>query len=55
MATGTLVQVTGPVVDIAFEPGNLPSILNAIEIPLRGGGDPLVVEVAQHLGNNLVR
>jgi F-type H+-transporting ATPase subunit beta len=55
MATGKLVQVTGPVVDIAFEPGNLPSILNAIEIPLRGGGDPLVVEVAQHLGNNLVR
>ncbi len=55
MATGKLVQVTGPVVDIAFEPGNLPAILNAIEIPLRGGGDPLVVEVAQHLGNDLVR
>ena len=55
MATGKLVQVTGPVVDIAFDSGNLPAILNAIEIPLRGGGDPLVVEVAQHLGNNLVR
>jgi len=55
MATGKLVQVTGPVVDIAFEPGTLPAILNAIEIPLRGGGDPLVVEVAQHLGNDLVR
>jgi F-type H+/Na+-transporting ATPase subunit beta len=55
MANGKIVQVQGPVVDLVFEPGNLPAILNAINIPLRSGGDPLVVEVAQHLGNDMVR
>jgi len=55
MATGKIVQVQGPVVDVEFEPGQLPTILNAIEIPVRSGGDPLVVEVAQHLGNDVVR
>jgi F-type H+-transporting ATPase subunit beta len=55
MATGKIVQIQGPVVDVQFEPGQLPPILNAIEIPLRAGGDPLTVEVAQHLGNDVVR
>ena len=55
MANGKIVQVQGPVVDLAFEPGKLPAILNAVNIPLRGGGDPMVVEVAQHLGNDVVR
>jgi F-type H+/Na+-transporting ATPase subunit beta len=53
MATGKLVQIQGPVVDVEFEPGQLPPILNAISIP-RDGSD-LIVEVAQHLGNDVVR
>jgi F-type H+-transporting ATPase subunit beta len=86
MAAGKIVQVQGPVVDIEFEPGQLPPILNAIRIPrdgtagapvasagaastngataTNGTGDEgvnladvndLVVEVAQHLGNDVVR
>ena len=54
MATGKIVQIQGPVVDIAFEPGQLPNILNAVRIPI-AGQDDLVVEVAQHLGNDVVR
>ena len=54
MATGKIVQVQGPVVDLAFEPGQLPSILNAVRIPIPGGDD-LIVEVSQHLGNDVVR
>ncbi|MCX6365663.1 MAG: F0F1 ATP synthase subunit beta [Armatimonadetes bacterium] len=54
MATGKIVQVQGPVVDLAFEPGQLPAILNAIRIPIKGTDD-LIVEVAQHLGNDVVR
>jgi F-type H+/Na+-transporting ATPase subunit beta len=53
-ATGRVIQITGPVVDIEFPAGQLPAIFNAVEIP-REGGDPLVVEVQQHLGNNWVR
>jgi F-type H+-transporting ATPase subunit beta len=53
-ATGRVIQITGPVVDIQFPAGKLPAILNAVEI-LREGGDPLVCEVQQHLGNNWVR
>src|SRR5262245_64324974 len=53
-ATGRVIQITGPVVDIEFPPGQLPAILNAVEI-LREGADPLVCEVQQHLGNNWVR
>jgi F-type H+-transporting ATPase subunit beta len=51
---GHVIQITGPVVDIEFPAGQLPSILNAVEID-REGQDPLVCEVAQHLGNNWVR
>lgn len=51
---GRIVQVTGPVVDVAFPKGDLPDIYNALEIPL-GGDSRLVVEVQQHLGHNWVR
>ena len=53
-AEGRVIQITGPVVDIEFPAGELPAILNAVEID-REGQDPLVCEVAQHLGNNWVR
>ena len=53
-ATGKVIQITGPVVDIEFPPGSLPAIFNAVEIE-REGQDPLVCEVQQHLGNNWVR
>ncbi|HXG40784.1 MAG TPA: F0F1 ATP synthase subunit beta [Candidatus Limnocylindrales bacterium] len=53
-ATGRVIQITGPVVDIEFPPGELPAILNAIEIE-RDGQESLVCEVQQHLGNNWVR
>ena len=54
MKTGRISQVIGPVVDVKFEPGNLPPIYNALEIA-RPGGKTLVMEVAQHLGENSVR
>jgi len=53
-ATGKVIQITGPVVDIEFPPGQLPAIYNAVEI-VREGTTPLVCEVQQHLGNNWVR
>src|SRR3954471_24863208 len=53
-ATGQVIQITGPVVDIAFPAGGLPAIYNAVAIE-RPGQDELVCEVQQHLGNNWVR
>ena len=53
-ATGRVIQITGPVVDIEFPAGALPAIYNAVEIK-RPDQDPLVCEVQQHLGNNWVR
>ncbi|CAN5833202.1 F0F1 ATP synthase subunit beta [soil metagenome] len=61
MATGKVIQITGPVLDVEFPPGDLPAIYNALEIkrPRKSGStgddDTLVVEVQQHLGNNWVR
>jgi F-type H+-transporting ATPase subunit beta len=52
-ATGRVIQITGPVVDIEFPPGKLPAIYNAVDI--QRDGPPLVCEVQQHLGNNWVR
>ena len=49
---GKVTQVIGAVVDVAFE-GELPPILNALETD--NGGNRLVLEVAQHLGENVVR
>ena len=51
--TGKIVQVIGPVVDIRFE-NELPALLSAIEIPLKDK-DSLIVEAAQHVGDDLVR
>ncbi|MCB2076738.1 MAG: F0F1 ATP synthase subunit beta, partial [Novosphingobium sp.] len=50
--TGTVSQVIGAVVDVAFE-GELPAILTALET--KNGDTTLVLEVAQHLGENTVR
>jgi len=51
---GRVIQVIGTVVDVEFPPEQLPEIYNAIEIEM-GGGETLVAEVQQHLGNNWVR
>jgi len=55
---GKIVQVIGPVVDAEFPEGQLPHLMNALFITNPALGDEednLVVEVAQHLGNNVVR
>ena len=51
--TGTVTQIMGPVLDIRFEDGQLPQLLSAIEIP--HNGETIVAEVAQHIGDNVVR
>ncbi len=53
-ATGRVIQITGPVVDIEFPSGALPAIYNAVEVE-RPGQTPLTCEVQQHLGNSWVR
>ena len=50
---GRVIQITGPVLDIKFADGQLPELLNAIEID--NNGEKLVVEVAQHIGDNVAR
>ena len=50
--TGKVIQVIGPVVDIRFPEGDLPKLHNAIVIK---GEKPLTVEVAQHMGDDVVR
>ena len=50
---GTVVQIMGPVLDIRFEEGQLPQLLNAITVP--NGDNTVVAEVAQHIGDNVVR
>ncbi|MGD8844841.1 MAG: F0F1 ATP synthase subunit beta [Desulfobacteraceae bacterium] len=55
---GKITQVMGPVVDVEFEQGKLPTILTALTISnpaINDDEDNLVVEVAQHLGDNVVR
>ncbi|KON28747.1 ATP F0F1 synthase subunit beta [miscellaneous Crenarchaeota group archaeon SMTZ-80] len=54
MSKGIVKQIIGPVVDIEFPDGKLPEIYYAIHID-RGEDKPLVLEVQQHLGENLVR
>ncbi|MFQ6609167.1 MAG: F0F1 ATP synthase subunit beta [Fidelibacterota bacterium] len=51
---GKVSQIMGAVVDVVFEDGNLPDILNALELE-RSDGSKLVLEVAQHLGDSFVR
>lgn len=55
MATGIVKQIIGPTVDIEFPSDELPNILNAIKIEDPRRGVTITVEVAQHIGNNLVR
>jgi F-type H+-transporting ATPase subunit beta len=68
MATGKVIQITGPVIDVEFPPGELPNIYNALRIERPKEAQrafsegesaseeaTLVVEVQQHLGNNWVR
>ena len=50
---GKIVQVMGPVVDVEFENNDLPFIKDALEV--YSEGKRLVMEVAQHIGNNTVR
>jgi len=55
MGVGKIVQIMGPVLDAKFAPGELPNILNALTIKDPSHNIDLVVEVAQHLGNDVVR
>src|SRR5699024_809015 len=54
MNKGTVAQVIGPVVDVDFDQGELPAVLNALYIE-REDSEKLYLEVAQHLGENRVR
>jgi len=51
--TGKVAEIKGPVVDVLFEDGQIPDILNALEIEREEG--ILILEVAHHLGENMVR
>ena len=53
MNKGQITQVMGPVVDVLFEGDYLPLIKEALIVQLNG--EPLVMEVAQHMGNRVVR
>src|SRR5205814_1186896 len=61
MSTGKIVQVIGPVVDVEFEPNQLPAIYTALEVQgiqntdMFAYSQRLVLEVAQHLGESQVR
>ncbi len=55
MSVGKVVQVIGPTVDVAFEPKQLPKIYNAILIEDKARDIKLTVEVALHVGDNVVR
>ena len=52
---GIITQVVGPVVDVRFGEHQLPSLLNALEVALPGGGQTVTLEVLQHIGDNRVR
>ena len=53
MSKGIIHQIIGPVIDVRFEPEHLPDLLNAIDIEL--DGRTIVAEVAQHIGDDVVR
>jgi len=55
MSYGKIVQVMGPTADIQFDPESLPPILNALEVENPASKSKLVLEVAQHVGDNIVR
>ncbi|MDR0554898.1 MAG: F0F1 ATP synthase subunit beta [Treponema sp.] len=50
---GTITQIVGPVVDVRFEDGQVPAILNALKVS--SGGRGVILEVLQHTGDNRVR
>ena len=54
MREGKITQIIGAVLDVQFDKETLPSLYNAIEIPLKDGGK-VIAEVMQHLGNDTVR
>ena len=53
MSKGIIHQIIGPVVDIKFDPEEMPELLNAIEIDLEGR--KIVAETAQHMGDDVAR
>ncbi len=53
-STGHIVQILGGVLDVEFNPGQLPEIYEALEVP-REGQSTMVLEVQQHMGNSWVR
>ena len=53
MKTGKIIQVLGPIVDVEFENQELPAIRDALEV--QNGDKKCVMEVAQHIGNHVVR
>ena len=58
MNKGYILQVTGPVVDVQFEAGQMPDLLNALEVYIEKGDgkkEKLVLEVSLHIGDNAVR
>ncbi|RUT33308.1 F0F1 ATP synthase subunit beta [Paenibacillus zeisoli] len=58
MSKGRIVSITGPVVDVEFDRGQLPEIFNAIKVlkkDQQGNVTDLILEVSNHLGDNLVR
>ena len=54
VTVGKISQIMGAVVDVTFEDGHLPEIMNALEINQNGEGS-LILETAQHLGDGIVR
>lgn len=51
---GKIIQAIGPIVDVQFSENQLPNLLTALAIPLKDGPE-LIVEVAQHIGDDVVR
>lgn len=52
--SGQIVQIQGPIIDIRFQKGSLPNLLNAVKIPLKDGS-VLTTEVMQHIGDDITR
>ena len=55
MATGKVLEVVGPVVDVRFPTGELPNIYNALKIEEQARDIDITIEVAQHLGDDVAR
>lgn len=53
LGKGKVVQAVGPIIDVKFDDGHLPSLLTALEV--NNQGNRLVIEVAQHIGDDIVR